>query len=294
MDSSVMRGAIERFRRADGTSHTRALAYQSAFVMMSGFIGLVGLASVLGWRELRATVQELATSLAPGPSARLLQEAAQQGSSGGTTAAVVGLGAAMVSGTLAMAQLCRSADRLHGVDENPPAVSRYGRAVVLALTGGLLLVLGGLVLGGGRSIATGAGLQGGAATAWEIARWPLGIALAGIAIMLLFRMAAPGRPTRRDVLVGTGVSLVLWALFTVMLGLYLSFSSTSQSTYGPLLSVIALLLWALATSAALHLGLATMAQRRGAGAAHASSTRTITLQDSPSLGRTTSGRDGSS
>jgi hypothetical protein len=37
--------SVKRLRDADGTSHVRALAYQSMFVLLSGFIGLVGLAS---------------------------------------------------------------------------------------------------------------------------------------------------------------------------------------------------------------------------------------------------------
>ena len=78
---------IRRFRDADGTSHARALAYQTVFIALSGFIGLVGLASVLGLGEIRRTVQHLATSVAPGPSSQLLQEAAQQGASGGTASA---------------------------------------------------------------------------------------------------------------------------------------------------------------------------------------------------------------
>ena len=60
------------------------------------------------------------------------------------------------------------------------------------------------------------------------------------------------------------VALVLWATFTSFLGLYLSLSSTSQSVYGPLLAVIAILLWSAATSLALHVGLAVIASRRGA------------------------------
>jgi hypothetical protein len=39
----LARSSVKRFREADGTSHVRALAYQSMFVLLSGFIGLVGL-----------------------------------------------------------------------------------------------------------------------------------------------------------------------------------------------------------------------------------------------------------
>ena len=257
-------GVIRRLGRADGTSHVRALAYQSAFVMMSGFIGLVGLASVLEWEQLRTIVQEMALRVSPGSSGRLLQEAIRQGTSGGASAAAVGLGAALVSGTLAMAQVARSADRLHGIPDDPPLVRRYARALALALTAGLGLVAGGLVIGAGRSIATGLGSRGTAATMWEVARWPIGLALAGIAIAVIFRVVSPGRPSMRDVATGALTALVMWATFTVLLGVYLSMSSTSRSTYGPLLSVIAMLLWSAATSLALHVGLSVVAERSGA------------------------------
>lgn len=162
-------GVIRRLGRADGSSHVRALAYQSAFVLMSGFIGLVGLASLLDLEQLRVIVQEMALRVSPSSSGHLLQEAVQHGASGGGTAATVGLGAALVSGTLAMAQLGRSAERLHAISIDTPPMRRYVRAVVLALTAGVVLALGGLVIGAGRSIATGIGWRGSAATMWEVA-----------------------------------------------------------------------------------------------------------------------------
>jgi YihY family inner membrane protein len=258
------RAVVHRFREADGTSHVRALAYQSAFVMISGFIGVVGLASVLGWSALRATVRELATRVAPGSSGRLLQEAVQQGSSGGTTATVIGLGAALVAGTLAMAQVERSAARLHDVTRDRPVVQRYALAAALAITAGVLLVVGGLVIGAGTSIATGVGWSGDAETVWAVVRWPIGLAIAGAGIALVYRAVVPGTAAARSILTGTAVALVLWAAFTALLGLYLSIGSTSSRTYGPLLSVIAMLLWAAATSLALHLGLAVIAEHRSA------------------------------
>lgn len=53
------------------------------------------------------------------------------------------------------------------------------------------------------------------------------------------------------------MSVALWGGFTALLGLYFSMSSSSSQTYGPLLAVVALVLWAGVTSLALHLGMAT-------------------------------------
>ena len=107
------------------------------------------------------------------------------------------------------------------------------------------------------------GLKGAVSDAWMVLRWILGIVAAWAGLYLLFRWA-PDRPLggRGPRMVGVFVSLVLWVLFTVALALWFSFSSSAQ-TYGPLVSVIALLLWAGATAFALHLGLAVTAELAG-------------------------------
>ncbi len=251
---------IRRFRGADGTSHARALAYQTVFITLSGFIGLVGLASVLGLGEIRRTVQHLASSVAPGPSSRLLQEAAQQGASGGAAVALIGLGAAWVSGMFAMAQVQRSADRMAGIghEHERSGVAKYLRAAGLAVPVGILLGVGGLVLAGGSSIVEGFGLEGTADTIWNVVRWPIGAALVGAGLLLMLRFA-PTRPlaTPRRRAAGALVALILWSAFTLLLSVYFAMSTTTTRTYGPLLAVIALVLWSGLTSLALHLGIAT-------------------------------------
>jgi uncharacterized BrkB/YihY/UPF0761 family membrane protein len=231
----------------------RALAYESAFVLMSGFIGLIGLASVLGIEQVRLTVQHMASTLSPGPSARLLQQAAAQGASGGASAAIFGLGAALTAGTLAAAQVERSANRLAGVEDRP-VVRRFVTAFFLALSAGVLLAAGGSMIAAGDSLASGLGWKDEAATIWAIARWPLGALVVAAAIAVLFR-TAPARPVRpaRAAVVGAAVAIVLWLAFTAGLALYLSIGG--GRTYGSLIAIVALLLWSVLSSLALHLGL---------------------------------------
>ncbi len=252
--TSVLAASIRRFLDADGTSHARALAYESFFVTLSGFIGLVGLASVLGIRQLRMAVQQMASTLSPGPGGRLLQQAAQQGASSGTHAAVFGLAAAVFAATLAMAQFERSANRLARVEDRP-IVPRFVRAFVLAGSAGVLFAAAALMLVGGEAVASGAGWKAEALSAWRVARWPLGVLVVVTAIYLLFR-AAPRRPIGppRVAVAGVGAAAVLWVAFTAGLALYLSVGG--GRTYGSLIAVVALLLWSLLTSLALHVGLA--------------------------------------
>jgi uncharacterized BrkB/YihY/UPF0761 family membrane protein len=249
---------VRRFRAADGTSHTRALAYQVLLVVLSGFIGLVGLASLLALSEIRGVVQHLAETVSPGPSGTLLKEAAQQGANGGAVAAFVGLGTAWIAGTFAMAQVERSANRITGRDRDRPAAQRYGIAALLAVPVGLLLTLGGLAIGAGGAVVSGFGLEDAARVAWEVARWPIGLALAGAGLLLMLSVAPSVRlGSTRHLLAAAGVSLAIWATFTGLLSLYFALSSSSSRTYGPLLAVVALILWAGVTSLALHLGIST-------------------------------------
>src|SRR5581483_491735 len=59
---------------------------------------------------------------------------------------------------------------------------------------------------------------------------------------------------------GATVSVFLWTLSTVGLGLFFTLSTSFGRTYGPLAGVIALLLWALLSSISMLFGGAVAAQ----------------------------------
>jgi YihY family inner membrane protein len=249
-----------RFLHADGTSHMRALAYSTMFVMISGFIGLLGLASLLDVEEVRGVVVELGKRLSPGPSGDLIEEAARSGARHATAAAIIGLAAAVISGTIAMAQIERTGNRLVGSDRDRRLVPRFVIAFVLAVTAGLVFAAGGMALGAGRAIPTGTGWSDELRGAWSVARWPVGVLVVSVAILLLFRFAPRSSlGPWRSLIWGTVVAVVLWVAFTGLLSLYFSLSSDS-TPYGPLLSIVALLLWSMLGSFALGLGMATSAE----------------------------------
>jgi YihY family inner membrane protein len=271
---------MRRFQRADGTSHSRSLAYQSILVLLPAFIGAVGLASLLDARQLRGVVQELALRISPGPSGEVLREAAAQGAAGGATATFLGLAAAVTAATFAMTQVERSANRIFGADRDRPTAQRYLVGFLLAVSSGVLMAAGAIVLAAGDAVTTGAGWSGGAASAWAVVRWPLGIVVIAAAIYLLFRVAPRVRPaSNRELGTGVLVAVVLWVAFTLLLALYFAVAGTTARTYGPLLSIIALVVWCGLTSLALHLGLAVSAELSNAGPAE----RSVSIPESPAV-----------
>jgi YihY family inner membrane protein len=170
--------------------------------------------------------------------------------------------AALASATVAMGQIERGANRLYGVEQDRPTADKYWNGFKLACTAGVLTVVAFLLIVGGTDVARAVGLSGVVETLWTLARWPLSIAFVIVAFALLFR-AAPRRhqPSWSWLAVGSGMSVLLWFIFTGLLALYLDASSgTFGRTYGPLTGIIAILIWSFLTSLAIYLGLAFAAQ----------------------------------
>jgi YihY family inner membrane protein len=161
-----------------------------------------------------------------------------------------------------MGQVERGANRLYGVEQDRPTADKYWNGFKLACTAGILSVAAFMLIVGGADVARAVGLSGVVKTLWTLLRWPLSIGFVVVAFALLFR-AAPRRhqPSWSWLAVGSGVSVLLWFVFTGLLALYLDTSSgTFGRTYGPLTGVIAVLIWSFLTSLAIYLGLAFAAQ----------------------------------
>jgi YihY family inner membrane protein len=216
--------------------------------------------------ELRQLLTQTVDRLAPGPAGQIFTQAIRQGArsaaTGGVFALLAGAVAALASATVAMGQIERGANRLYGVEQDRPTADKYLNGFKLACTAGVLTVIALMLIVGGSDVAQAVGLSGVVKGLWALLRWPLSIGFVIVAFALLFK-AAPRRrqPSWSWLAVGSGVSVLLWFVFTGLLALYLDVASgTFGRTYGPLTGVIAILLWSFLTSLAIYLGLAFAAQ----------------------------------
>lgn len=263
-----------RLRAADGFSHARSLAFVISLLLVQGVIVLVGLAAALGDTDVSATISRAVRSAAPGPAGRVLTNtvfhAYVTGSSGQYVVLILVGIAALVTGATLMGQMERALNRLYGIEQDRPTVEKYGRATLLALTAGLLATVAFAMFALGHAIGEGIGNDAAAQT-WRLARWPLALALMIASIALLFRWSPRRRqPAWSWLAFGATVSVLLWSLVTVALGIFFQTTTTFATTYGPLAGMIALLLWAFVSSVAILFGAAVAAQleavRAGASA----------------------------
>lgn len=268
--------SFARFRAADGFTHARSLAYQVTLTSIPALLALVGFATAAGGAQLRMVLRRTLLGLAPGPAGETLSTAFRQGTESGATALWIGLVVALASGTAAMAQVERGANRIYGMESDRAPLRRYLVALALSCSAGVLAVVAFLVLVAGAALGDAARAAGtwsnDLATAWSLARWPVAILLAVPAFALLFQRA-PRRtqPGAGWLAVGSAATVVLWLLLTGALALYLA-ASSSFATYGSLAGLIGLMLWAFSSSVALFLGIAISAQLEAVRAEHGAPT----------------------
>lgn len=264
----LARDAFTRFRYGDGFTHARALGLQLTLAIIPLGIAFVGLTGVLRAQTLRQTLQEMLLRITPGNTDQVVRQTLEQGqqrAAHGTVALWAGVAVALVALTMAMGQVERGANRIYGIQRDRPTVRKYARAAAMALSAGMLSLVGFLVVVGGgqagRVFGERYGWSGTMQDLWTVARFPVGILLAlGAITLLIERSPRRQQPGWSWIAIGAGVAVTLWVVFTYLLSLYVQSSDSFGSTYGPLTGVIALLLWANLTSVALFLGIAFCAQ----------------------------------
>jgi membrane protein len=126
--------------------------------------------------------------------------------------------------------------------------------VILVVLAALILVSTGPVV---QQIAGHIGVGEAAFLIFSIVKWPvlLVIAIAAVAILYYF---SPNirQPKFKWTSLGSVIALLVWAIATVAFGLYLSFSGGGSyaKSYGPIAGVIIFLLWLWITNLALLFG----------------------------------------
>ncbi|MFI7660471.1 YihY/virulence factor BrkB family protein [Micromonospora parva] len=264
----LLRDAFIRFRYGDGFSHSRAFALQLCLAVVPFLIALTGLISELGVAEGGEVVADTVLALTPGQSSQMVAELLGEGErveDAGEVALTLGLLTGLFALTTTMAQIERGANRIYGVERDRPALRKYLRAAVLAVTAGLPALAGFLILVGGGAMGDSVRehYEWGAVASgiWDVIRFPLSLGLTVVAVAVLFRHAPRrNQPGLSWLFFGAGTATALWWLASLLLAAYVRFSDGFGQTYGALTGMMALLLWANLTGMALFGGLAFAAQ----------------------------------
>ncbi len=280
----LARESFVRFRYGDGFSHARALGLQVSLATIPLVIAGVGLANAVRTESLGLLLRRTLLELTPRVSDELVRSTISPFThdvEGDVAALVLGLVAALVALTTGMGQLERGANRIYGIDRDRPTLAKYRRACGMAFVAGLPAMAGSAVLVTGEAFAEAVELVYGVdddvvAAAARV----LGGGLLLGALTLILRWAPARRQPGWSLLaLGGLVSFVLWMALTALLAAFLHLAAGIGSVYGPLTVVMALLLWAQLTSAAVFFGVAVSAQLESARIGREEAARPV--QDRP-------------
>ncbi len=261
---ALLKSSFQRMRAADGFSHARSTAFLVSMLLVQATIALVGLALAVGDNSFSSGIVSSIKSAVPGPAGDLLTNAVAQASEVGKSkrylGLVIGLIGTLVTGTTVLGQIERGLNRLYGVEQDRPMVQKYGRALVLAVSTGLLTSIAFVAIGFGTTVGTHLDNHT-LDNVWMVLRWPVGVAGMVAAMALLFRWC-PNRqqPGWSWLAFGSTVSVTLWVAVTLAMGLVFRISTSFGDTYGSLAGIVALQLWAMLSCMGILFGGAVAAQ----------------------------------
>jgi membrane protein len=267
---ATLKRTVTEFSEDNMTDWAAALTY---YAVLSLFPALIALVSVIGLvgdpAQTTKTITDIVTKIGPSSAADTFAGPIESITSHRGAAGIlffVGLGAALWSASGYVGAFMRAANVIYETPEGRPLWKLRPLQllvtvlmVVLLAAVALALVLTGPVVG---AVAGPLGIGSTAVSIWNIAKWPVLIAVVVVMFAVLYH-AAPNVK-----LVGFGwvtpgalFALVVWIVASAAFAFYVANFSSYDKTYGTLGGVVCVLVWLWITNIALLLGMELNAER---------------------------------
>lgn len=258
----ALRSTIRGFSKDQCTDLAAALTYYSILSLFPAAIALLSLVGVFGQgpktvETLLDILRDLGASSAADTLEPTLTALSRVETAG--LALALGLVTALWSASGYVNAFGRAMNRIYGFDEGRPFWKLRSQLLGVTFLAVLLVavVAMALVLTGPAADAVGEALGIGstAVTVWELAKWPVVLAMVmGIVAMLYYATPNVRQPKFRWISIGAALAIVVWGLASAGFGFYVSQFGSYNKTYGTLTGVIVFLLWLWITNLALLFG----------------------------------------
>ena len=258
----VVRKTFREFSDDQCTDIAAALTYYAMLALFPAALAMLSLVGLVGsGRDTVDALLQVLRDVGAGSAADTLEPTLVQLSetSNAGLGLVVGLAVALWSASAYVDAFGRGMNRVYEVEEGRPIWKLRPMMLLITLVTVVLtaVVALSLVLTGPAARAVGdmIGLGSTAVTVWNIAKWPVMLAVVMLIVGLLY-YATPNvkQPKFRWISVGAAVAILIWILASAAFGFYVANFSSYDKTYGSLAGVVAFLLWLWITNLALLFG----------------------------------------
>jgi membrane protein len=246
----IAKKTLREFSKDQCPDLAAALTYYAVLSLFPAMLALVSLIGLFGDPAKTTTaLLEIVRGFAPAETVNTVSgpvaELASAPAAGFTL--VLGLVTALWSASGYVGAFSRAMNRIYEVDEGRPFIKLRGTMLAVTLLAVVIVALlaGMLVLSGPVAEAVGGliGLGGAFLTVWNIAKWPVMVALIIVIIAVLY-YATPNvkQPKFKWMSMGSGIALVIFLLASLGFGFYVGNFGNYNKTYGALGGVIIMLL----------------------------------------------------
>ena len=266
----VLRRTVSEFMEDNLTDWAAALTY---YGLLALFPALIALVSIVGlFADPQSTTQkvtDIVTEIGPASAADTFSGPIESITSNRSAAGillVVGLVVALWSASSYVGAFMRASNVIYETPEGRsiwklrPIQMLVTLAIVLLVAVlALALVLTGPIV---DEVAEPLGIGSTATTIWDIAKWPVMIAIA-IAVIAVLYYASPNVKLRgfRWVTPGSIVAVVVWLIASAAFAFYVANFGSYDKTYGTLGGLVVMLIWLWITNLALLFGHELNAER---------------------------------
>jgi membrane protein len=247
----IARKTLREFTADQCPDLAAGLTYYAVFSMFPALLALVSLLGIFGQAEkTTAALLEIVQGVAPGQAVEMIRDPIQElttSPAAGFTL-VIGLLTAIWSASGYVTAFGRAMNRIYEIDEGRGFVKLRGTMlgvtvvslIIVALLAAMLVISGPVA----EAIGNVLGLGGVALTVWNIAKWPVIVALVIVVIAILY-YATPNvrQPKFRWMSLGSLIALLIFVVASVGFGFYVGNFSNYNKTYGAIGGVIVMLLW---------------------------------------------------
>jgi membrane protein len=266
----TLKRTFTEFKEDELTDRAAALTY---YGVLSIFPALIALVSIVGLvfdpARITRALTDVVSSIGPASAVETFKgpiETLTQSSRTAGIMLIVGIAAALWTASGYVGAFMRASNVIYEVEEGRSIVKLrpLQMLVTLLLVLLLALVLVAVVLTGPLADAVGSavGLGSAAVTAWDIAKWPVLLAVVVVMIALLY-YASPNVKLRgvMSIVPGAALAIVVWLIASAGFAFYVANFGSYDKTYGALGGVVIFLIWVWLTNVAILLGAELNAER---------------------------------
>jgi len=257
----VLKRTVKQFQADNLTDWAAALTYYGILSLFPALLVLISTLGLVGHGTERTVVNEL-KRLVPGTAGDVIGnvirnvQAAPQASG---ILAIVGLLTALWSASAYIAAFIRATNAIYDVPEGRPIWKTLPLRLLLTIMTGVILTVSLLAVVTTGKLATLVGrlmhIGDVAVTVWDIAKWPVLVALISLMFAVLYYFAPNAKHGGfRWITPGGVLAVLIWLAASAGFALYVSQFGSYNKTYGTFAGVIVFLIWLWISNIAVLLG----------------------------------------